>query len=169
MRVSGFLAASIVALAASSGAANAQNACRANDGRICGPASGVSVASVAGDVLVSRGAAFSAIAPGSALSSGDRLLVRRGSAQVSFGPGCTADLGANTVVTFTAQGGSLCARYNTSAVSPTESSPAPAGGSTGGVSPGLLAVGGVGLAAGIVGLAVSNSDKKTISAPATAK
>src|SRR5829696_1452337 len=65
----------------------------------CAPAASARLTSANGTVLLSRGAGFAEIQSGASLVAGDRLLVKKGSADIAFGPSCRTQLGPNSMVT----------------------------------------------------------------------
>jgi hypothetical protein len=59
--------------------------------------------------LLSRGVGFGEIKAGATLVAGDRLLVKKGSAEIGLGPACEVKLGNNSMITLVETNGRLCA------------------------------------------------------------
>jgi hypothetical protein len=57
------------------------------------------ISSINGSVVASQNGQFSPASESMALSTGDRLIAREGSAQVSFADGCVVTLKANSMLT----------------------------------------------------------------------
>ncbi|MDB5594711.1 MAG: hypothetical protein JWM36_1672 [Hyphomicrobiales bacterium] len=83
--------------------------CQVQAKNLCAPAGAARLTAASGDVLLSRGAGFAEIKPGTALVAGDRLLVSQGSAQLALGPSCQTNLRAHSMVTLVQKDGTLCA------------------------------------------------------------
>jgi hypothetical protein len=62
-----------------------------------------------GDVLLSRGVGFGEIKARATLVAGDRLLVKKGSAEIGLGPACEVKFGSNSLITLVEKDGRLCA------------------------------------------------------------
>jgi hypothetical protein len=78
-------------------------------GNACSVGGGARLTVAKGKVLLSRGGSFSEIRDGAALSVGDRILVREGSASVVVGQNVVSRVGAGSMLTITEKDGAVCA------------------------------------------------------------
>jgi len=104
----------LVAALAVPGVAYAQNSnvnssCERQAKSVCARAVSARLTGASGDILLSRGVGFAEVKAGATLVTGDRLLVKQGSAEIGIGPACQAKLGTNSMVTLVEKDGLLCA------------------------------------------------------------
>lgn len=117
-----------------------------------------------GKVLLSRGGSFSEIRDGAALSVGDRILVREGSASVVVGQNVVSRVGAGSMLTITEKDGAVCAAQvspNPAVVAATDYYHVPVQpvSEFGAFDPVWLGAGAVGLGLGIgLGVGISNNN-----------
>ena len=82
----------LVAALLAPGVAYAQNSTKSSCERqaksICASAVSAHLSGASGDVLLSRGVGFGEIKARATLVAGDRLLVKKGSAEIGLGPAC---------------------------------------------------------------------------------
>src|SRR4051812_25737496 len=90
-------------------AQDAPGGCRTEGLNVCVNAGSARLSAAAGDVLLSRGKGFAQISAGEVLSPGDRLLIKKGSANLALGPSCRTKLGPNSMVAITEKDGLICA------------------------------------------------------------
>ncbi len=104
--------------------------------KLCAAAGAVNLSGVSGALSLVRAGQVVPVTADTLLSAGDRIIVRRGSANFSIGPSCLGAIGANSSLSIVKSGNQLCVQGRSTALvrpeisgiqppAPTPSIPAP--------------------------------------------